>query len=262
MLSSSDNGRSALNCHPPTPDTVIGGRTSQKFTGQVRDAESRLDYFGRRYYSAPQGRFLTVDPTMRSAWGEAPQTWNRYSYGLNRPLSTVDPDGGLPFLIALPAAVGAVAGTVSAGTNLWVQHRQGGAINFRDVAAAGAGGFVAGFVGTAAFPALATSSIGAAVGAGTIRQLLPAIVAGGAGNGIGGITERILDSKSNTLLQHAGNIGLDAIVGGAAGIGSFGLKPAFNNMGKDLFAMPIRLRNYPSYSAFSSLNFQPVYVEK
>ena len=30
MLSASDNGRATLGCHPSSPDTAIGGRTSQK----------------------------------------------------------------------------------------------------------------------------------------------------------------------------------------------------------------------------------------
>jgi RHS repeat-associated protein len=37
----------------------------QKFTGQERDTESTLDFFQARYYSAPQGRFASVDPGMR-----------------------------------------------------------------------------------------------------------------------------------------------------------------------------------------------------
>ena len=48
MLSASDNSRNTPGCHPANPDTTIGGRTSQKFTGQVRDEESRLDYFKAR----------------------------------------------------------------------------------------------------------------------------------------------------------------------------------------------------------------------
>ncbi len=40
---------------PGDPDTTLGGRTSQKFTGQVRNAESRVDYFKARYVSAPKG---------------------------------------------------------------------------------------------------------------------------------------------------------------------------------------------------------------
>jgi RHS repeat-associated protein len=65
-----------------------------KFTGQERDAESGLDYFGARHYASSLGRFLQVDP--RSSVGsnsKNPQRWNRYAYTLNNPLRFFDPDG-------------------------------------------------------------------------------------------------------------------------------------------------------------------------
>jgi RHS repeat-associated protein len=64
-----------------------------QFTGQQRDTESGLDYFGARYYSAAQGRFTSPDPLMASARAMSPQTWNRYSYVLNKPMNLIDPSG-------------------------------------------------------------------------------------------------------------------------------------------------------------------------
>ncbi len=93
MLSASDNGRMDAGCHPPRPDASLDSEVSQKFTGQVRDEETRLDYFGARYMSAPQGRFLSADPYMPSAEHYDPQTWNRYTYTRNNPLRYVDPAG-------------------------------------------------------------------------------------------------------------------------------------------------------------------------
>ena len=93
MLSASDNGRGTVGCHAASPDSAIGGRTSQKFTGQVRDEETRLDYFGARYMSAPQGRFLSPDPLMESASAADPQSWNRYAYARNNPFRYIDPSG-------------------------------------------------------------------------------------------------------------------------------------------------------------------------
>ncbi len=49
MLSSGDNGRSALGCYPADPDTTLNSRAPQKFTGKERDAETGLDYFLARY---------------------------------------------------------------------------------------------------------------------------------------------------------------------------------------------------------------------
>ncbi|MCC6487562.1 MAG: RHS repeat-associated core domain-containing protein [Candidatus Hydrogenedentes bacterium] len=52
-----------------------------------------LDYFGARYFSVAQGRFTSPDPLMSSAHVADPQTWNRYTYGLNNPLRFTDPLG-------------------------------------------------------------------------------------------------------------------------------------------------------------------------
>jgi RHS repeat-associated protein len=63
------------------------------FTGKERDAESGLDDFGARYYASTMGRFMSPDPLLSSGRPENPQTWNRYTYGLNNPLSIIDPTG-------------------------------------------------------------------------------------------------------------------------------------------------------------------------
>jgi RHS repeat-associated protein len=64
-----------------------------QFTGQQRDTESGFDYFGARYYTAAQGRFTSADPLMASARAISPQSWNRYSYVLNKPMNLIDPSG-------------------------------------------------------------------------------------------------------------------------------------------------------------------------
>ena len=96
MLSASDNGRITLGCHPPSPDSSLDSDVSQKFTGQVRDEETRLDYFKARYMSAPQGRFLSPDPLIESASTGDPQSWNRYAYVRNNPFRYTDPSGLYP----------------------------------------------------------------------------------------------------------------------------------------------------------------------
>jgi RHS repeat-associated protein len=58
------------------------------------DSESNADHFGAREYAKPQGRWLTPDPSGLAAVNPAnPQTWNRYAYVTNNPLSFVDPYG-------------------------------------------------------------------------------------------------------------------------------------------------------------------------
>jgi RHS repeat-associated protein len=66
---------------------------AQGLTGKQRDAESSLDYFGARYFSAAQGRFTSPDPLLNSGRPWLPQSWNRYAYALNNPLRYTDPTG-------------------------------------------------------------------------------------------------------------------------------------------------------------------------
>ncbi|MCC7309114.1 MAG: glycoside hydrolase family protein [Acidobacteria bacterium] len=65
----------------------------QKFTGYERDIESGLDFAQARYYNSSHGRFTSVDPLTASATIRNPQTFNRYSYGLNSPYKFTDPLG-------------------------------------------------------------------------------------------------------------------------------------------------------------------------
>jgi RHS repeat-associated protein len=72
----------------------IGSRSS----GKERDAETGLDYFGARYYSGAQGRFITPDwsstpqPVPYADFSD-PQTLNLYAYVRNNPIATADLDG-------------------------------------------------------------------------------------------------------------------------------------------------------------------------
>ena len=67
--------------------------STHKFTGKERDSETGLDYFGARYDGSALGRFMTPDPLMASAHVSDPQSWNRYTYARNSPLSYFDPTG-------------------------------------------------------------------------------------------------------------------------------------------------------------------------
>ena len=69
----------------------------RSFTGQTQDviAGTQGDYdFLFRQLSASQGRWLVPDPAGVAAVDITnPQTWNRYAYVANNPLSNVDPQG-------------------------------------------------------------------------------------------------------------------------------------------------------------------------
>jgi RHS repeat-associated protein len=72
--------------------------TENHFTGKERDSESGNDYFLARYYNSATGRFLSPDWSVKHepvpyAKLDNPQSLNLYSYVLNNPLRTTDPDG-------------------------------------------------------------------------------------------------------------------------------------------------------------------------
>src|SRR5262249_11564817 len=92
LLNSGDDSRST-GCFPASPDTQITSRLPQKFTGEERDAETRFDYFGARYFSAAQGRFMSADPALIDQHPDDPQSWNLYAYVRNNPLKFIDPTG-------------------------------------------------------------------------------------------------------------------------------------------------------------------------
>jgi len=65
----------------------------QQFTAQERGLETNLDYFNARYYLSTQGRFTSPDPFGGSGFVSVPQSWNKYTYVLNRPFVFTDPTG-------------------------------------------------------------------------------------------------------------------------------------------------------------------------
>ncbi|MCW5970178.1 MAG: RHS repeat-associated core domain-containing protein [Blastocatellales bacterium] len=65
----------------------------QKYTGYERDGETGLDFAQARYFASAQGRFTSPDPLLESGKIAIPQSWNRYAYTLNRPLTLIDPTG-------------------------------------------------------------------------------------------------------------------------------------------------------------------------
>jgi RHS repeat-associated protein len=73
-----------------------GGTSPQdtwNFATYWRDSWSGLDYARNRYYSNAYGRFMTPDPSRRSAKRRNPQSWNRYAYVLGDPVNHNDPTG-------------------------------------------------------------------------------------------------------------------------------------------------------------------------
>jgi RHS repeat-associated protein len=70
------------------------GTTDLSFTGQDQDTVSGMHDFLARRYNPTSGRWLSPDPAGLGAVDPSnPQTWNRYAYVMNNPLSLVDPFG-------------------------------------------------------------------------------------------------------------------------------------------------------------------------
>jgi RHS repeat-associated protein len=73
---------------------VETGTSDRSFTGQTQDTAGGIYDFLFRQQSSAQGRWLTPDPSGMAAVDITnPQTWNRYAYVANNPVSNVDPEG-------------------------------------------------------------------------------------------------------------------------------------------------------------------------
>ena len=64
-----------------------------KFGTYNRDSYTGLDYADQRFYASTYGRFMTPDPSAKSAKDGTPGSWNRYSYVQGDPVNRKDPRG-------------------------------------------------------------------------------------------------------------------------------------------------------------------------
>lgn len=72
----------------------FGTTTTPDFTGDTADTVSDLFDTPNREYHANQGRWISPDPGgYNVADPSNPQSWNRYAYVMNNPLSSIDPTG-------------------------------------------------------------------------------------------------------------------------------------------------------------------------
>ncbi len=69
---------------------------SRRYTGQVKDEDTGLYFYGARYYDPQLQRFIQGDDRIPDFAN--PQSYNRYSYVLNNPLRFTDPSGHDPML--------------------------------------------------------------------------------------------------------------------------------------------------------------------
>lgn len=81
----------------PFGDNESPSAPTVDFTGFANgywDSESNADQFGEREYAKTSGRWMRPDPAGMAAVDPTnPQSWNRYAYVTNNPLSLTDPTG-------------------------------------------------------------------------------------------------------------------------------------------------------------------------
>ncbi|MGB7291232.1 MAG: RHS repeat-associated core domain-containing protein [Thermodesulfobacteriota bacterium] len=78
----------------PYGETFTGTGTTEnthQYTAKELETATGLYYYGARYHNPNIGRFMSVDPA--GADPADPQSWNRYAYVQNNPLTFSDPDG-------------------------------------------------------------------------------------------------------------------------------------------------------------------------
>jgi RHS repeat-associated protein len=77
----------AYTCVGPSPDWMF-------FSDKIQDGDLNEYVFPARRYSTTQGRWQVPDPAGLTAVDlTSPHTWNRYTYGMNDPVSFTDPTG-------------------------------------------------------------------------------------------------------------------------------------------------------------------------
>jgi hypothetical protein len=148
---------------------------------------------------------MSPDYSANSVILELPQSWNKYSYVLNRPTYARDPDGRCPWCIG--AAVGAVVeGGFDFGKQLYNNGGDLSKVNYREVGANALGGAVAG--------ALAVATGGASL---VESAVVGDIAAGGTANVVGGIVTRAAQSDDANEVLSGSEISQDAVAGFVGG---------------------------------------------
>lgn len=95
--------------YDPWGEVTTGGTQSKYlFTGQEKDLETGLNYYGARYYNSHIKHFTQPDDIIQDIYD--PQSLNRYSYVRNNPVKYTDPTGHIIQAVALAGSEFALGG--------------------------------------------------------------------------------------------------------------------------------------------------------
>jgi RHS repeat-associated protein len=89
-VAASINGQLINSLLDPS-DAIVGISTDRGFTGHEHLNEIGLIHMNGRVYDPLIGRFMSADPFIQDPSNS--QSYNRYAYVMNNPLSLTDPSG-------------------------------------------------------------------------------------------------------------------------------------------------------------------------
>ncbi|MCV2883191.1 FG-GAP-like repeat-containing protein [Aestuariibacter sp. AA17] len=203
--------------------------TTRGFTGHEHVDHAEIIHMNGRIYDPTLGRFLQADPFIQAP--ENSQSYNRYAYVLNNPLSFTDPSGYFFKSIKKfvkkwgKMIVAAIAAYYTFGlASGWASAWAAGAGGFSATAAAtigyAVGGAAAGFVGGA----ITTGSL-----KGALRGAFSGAIMGGIGGSLSGVEAFVASGLAGGIITdlEGGKFGhgfLSAGIGAAMG-GRFGKNP-------------------------------------
>ncbi|WP_281988351.1 polymorphic toxin type 23 domain-containing protein [Aquimarina aggregata] len=143
------------------------------FTGHEHFVSVGLIHMNGRMYDANLGRFLSPDNYVQDPYNS--QSYNRYGYVWNNPLSLSDPTGEI---VWIAVAIGAIIGAATAAISYAVQAIRTGNWNWGSFALSVLGGALTGAIGGIIAPAsvlTAAGNFGLTLIGGVLSSFLPSI---------------------------------------------------------------------------------------
>jgi RHS repeat-associated protein len=176
LTDSSDGNTSAIYEYGPFGELIRAtGPTAHtnpfRFSTKFQDDETGLNYYGFRFYSPFEGRWLSQDPL--GEYGAL----NLYGFVGNSPPNAVDPNGEFAHILVGTAVGFAVGGGFSVISDLY----HGRDIDWYQAAINGTEGAIAGAVASATFGASLPASGWALAGRGAISGLAGDVASQAAG---------------------------------------------------------------------------------